>query len=54
MLMKTSGIPRVEVPLYSGNLDVEELMDWVNAPSKICSYHTLEEISTQNGPFNSN
>ena len=23
MLMKTSGIPRIEVPMYSGNLNVE-------------------------------
>ena len=34
MLMKTSGIPRIEVPMYLGNLNVEELMDWINALSK--------------------
>ena len=41
MLMKTSGRPRIEVPMYSGNLNVEELMDWINALSK---YFDLEEI----------
>ena len=34
MLMKTSGRPRIEVPMYSGNLNVEELMDWINALNK--------------------
>ena len=34
ILMKTSGRPRIEVPMYSGNLNVEELMDWINALSK--------------------
>ena len=27
MLMKASSKPRVEVPMYEGNLNVEELMD---------------------------
>ena len=34
MLMKTSGRPRIEVPMYSDNLNVEELVDWINALSK--------------------
>ena len=34
MLMKASSIPRVEVPMYEGNLNVEELMDWINALNK--------------------
>ena len=41
MLMKTSGRPRIEVPMYSGNLNVEELMDWINALRK---YFDFEEI----------
>ena len=31
MMMKASSRPRVEVPMYEGNLNVEELMDWINA-----------------------
>ena len=31
MLMKASSRPRVEVPMYEGNLNVEELIDWINA-----------------------
>ena len=33
-LMKTSGRTRIEVPMYSGNLNVQELMDWINSLSK--------------------
>ena len=34
MLMKASSRQRVEVPMYEGNLNVEELMDWINALNK--------------------
>ena len=34
MLMKASKRPRVEVPMYEGNINVEELMDWINALNK--------------------
>ena len=33
-LMKTSGKPKIEVPMYLGNLNVEELMDWINSLNK--------------------
>ena len=45
MLMKASSIPRVEVPMYEGNLNVEELMDWINALNK---YFDFEEIEDKN------
>ena len=41
MTMKSSNKPRVEVPMYDGNLNVEELMDWINALNK---YFHFEEI----------
>ena len=43
MLMKTSGRPRIEVPMYSGNLDVEELMDWINTLSKYFDFEEIED-----------
>ena len=43
MLMKTSGRPRIEVPMYSGNLNVEELMDWINALSKYFDFEEIED-----------
>ena len=43
MLMKTSGRPIIEVPMYSGNLNVEELMDWINALSKYFDFEQIED-----------
>ena len=34
MLVKASNKPKVEVPMYDDNLNVEELMDWINALEK--------------------
>ena len=31
MPMKASSRPKVEVPMYEGSLNVEELMDWINS-----------------------
>ena len=41
--MKTSGRPRIEVPMYSGNLNIEELMDWINALSKYFDFEEIED-----------
>ena len=40
--MKTNGRPRIEVLMYSGNLNVEELMDWINAMSKYFGFEEIE------------
>ena len=45
MLMKASSRPSVGVPMYEGNLNVEELMDWINALNK---YFDFEEIEDKN------
>ena len=45
MLMKASSRPRVEVPMYEGNFNVEELMDCINALNK---YFVSEEIEDKN------
>jgi hypothetical protein len=34
---------RVEVPMYEGNLEVEELLDWVRAMEKYFDYEDIEE-----------
>ena len=41
MLVKASNRPKIEVPMYETNLNVEEPMDWINALTK---YFDLEEI----------
>ena len=43
MLMKASSRPRVEVPMYEGNLNVEELMDWINALNKYFDFEEIED-----------
>ena len=42
--MKASGRTRVEVPMYEGNLNVEKLMDWINALNK---YFILKKLKTR-------
>jgi hypothetical protein len=34
---------RTEVPMYEGNLEVEELLDWVHAMEKYFNYENIEE-----------
>ena len=43
MPMKASNRPRVEVPMYEGNFNVEELMDWINALNKYFDFEEIEE-----------
>ena len=43
MLMKASNIPRVEVPIYEGNINVEEIMDWINALNKYFDFEEVED-----------
>ena len=43
MLMKTNGRPRIEVPMYSGNLTVEEIMDWINALGEYFDFKEIED-----------
>ena len=40
-LVKDNNMPKVEVPMYEGNLNVEELMEQINALAK---YFDFEEI----------
>ena len=41
ILAKVSGKPRMEIPSYEGNLNVDELMDWISSMDK---YFNLEEV----------
>jgi len=40
-LEKVSGKPRMEIPLCEGNLNVDELIDWISLVDK---YFSLEEV----------
>jgi hypothetical protein len=40
----SSGIrAKIEVPMYEGNLEVEELLDWVHAVEKYFNYEDFKE-----------
>jgi hypothetical protein len=40
---KIGARERIEVPMYEGNLEVEELLDWVCAMDKYFDYEDIEE-----------
>ena len=43
MLAKASSRPKVEVPLYNGNLSVEVLMDWISSLDKYFNYEEVDD-----------
>ena len=43
MLVKSSNMPKVEVPMDEGILDVEKLMDYINALEKYFDFEEIED-----------
>ena len=43
MLAKANSRPKVEVPLYDGNLSVEVLMDWISSLEKYFDYEEVDD-----------
>jgi hypothetical protein len=43
VVSKIGARARIEVPMYEGNLEVEELLDWVRAMEKYFNYEYVEE-----------
>eukprot|EP00253_Pinus_taeda_P010891 PITA_10891 len=43
MLAKVSGRPKVEIPLHEGNLNAEELMDWISSLDKYFDYEEVDD-----------
>jgi hypothetical protein len=43
VVTKVSVRPKVEVPMYEGNLNVEELIDWINSLDKYFDYEDVDE-----------
>ena len=41
MLAKVGRRPKIEIPMYEGSLNVEELMDWIRS---IDQYFDSEEV----------
>jgi hypothetical protein len=43
MVTIVSAKPKIEVPMYEGNLNVEELIDWINSLDKYFDYDDVDE-----------
>jgi hypothetical protein len=37
------AIPKIDIPMYEGKLDVEELLDWIQAMDKYFDYEDIDE-----------
>jgi chemotaxis signal transduction protein len=43
MVTKFISMPNMEVPMYEGNLNVDELLDWINSMGKYFDYEEVKE-----------
>jgi hypothetical protein len=43
VVARIGAIEKMEIPMYEGNLDVEELLDWIRALDKYFNYEDVEE-----------
>jgi hypothetical protein len=44
MLVKKDGSrPKMEVPMYNGNMNVEILLDWINAMEQYFNYEDIDD-----------
>ena len=42
MLAKVGSKPKLEIPMYEGSLNVEELMDWIRSIDQYFDYEEIE------------
>ena len=43
MLAKVGGKTKVEIPMYEGSLNAEEVMDWIRSLDKYFDYEEVDE-----------
>jgi hypothetical protein len=43
VVVRLGGRAKIEVPMYEGNLDVEELLDWIRSMDKHFDYEDVDE-----------
>jgi hypothetical protein len=43
VVVKLGVRAKIEVPMYEGNLDVEELLDWIRSMDKYFDYEDVDE-----------
>ena len=46
VVARLGGRAKIEVPMYEGNLDVEELLDWIRSMDKHFDYEDVDEEKT--------
>jgi hypothetical protein len=42
-VVKLGAREKIDIPMYEGNLDIEELLDWIRAMDKYFDYEDVEE-----------
>jgi hypothetical protein len=50
-LVRLGAIAKIEVPMYEGNLDVEELLYWVRSMDKYFNYEDVDEEKRERHDF---
>jgi hypothetical protein len=48
LVTKVGSGPKIEVPMYEGNLNVEELLDWINEMDKYLDYEDIDDENKVN------
>ena len=43
VVVKLGSRSKIDIPMYEGNLDVEELMDWIRSMDKYFDYEDVNE-----------
>jgi hypothetical protein len=43
VVVRLGGRAKIEVPMYEGNLDAEELLDWIRSIEKHFDYEDVDE-----------
>jgi hypothetical protein len=43
VVVKLGARSKIEIPMYEGNLDTKELLDWIRAMDKYLDYEDVEE-----------
>jgi Icc-related predicted phosphoesterase len=48
VVSRLGGRAKIEVPMYEGNLDAEELLDWIRSMDKHFDYEEVDEEKRMN------
>jgi hypothetical protein len=43
VVVKLGARAKIDIPMYEGNLDVEELLDWIRSMDKYFDYEDIDE-----------